>query len=247
MLEPAHRARPRARPRAADDQPRPVGARHDLRPASVVMYAGRIVERGRAVELFDHPRHPYARRWPAPSRRSVTRPSRFAPAGLPGDPPDPGELPTRLHVPSPVPARRVRRTCRRPRPTAAAPIGRRTRRRARVAAVPMPGDRARCPRDAGAASRTWSRSGTFTGATAGRTARAVDGVDLVGRRRARSSRWSASPGCGKTTLARTLLGLERPTGGRGAVRRAAAALRRTGAEGATGAGCSWSCRTRPAR
>ena len=58
--------------------------------------------------------------------------------------------------------------------------------------------------------------------------RAVDGVDLaVGP--ARSSRWSASPARGKTTLARTLLGLERPVAGRGAARRRAAELPRRAA------------------
>ena len=61
---------------------------------AVVMYAGRIVERGRAVDLFDRPQHPYSRALAGAFPRVGDPAARFAPAGLPGDPPDPRELPT---------------------------------------------------------------------------------------------------------------------------------------------------------
>jgi peptide/nickel transport system ATP-binding protein len=59
-----------------------------------VMYAGRIVEDGSAADVFADPRHPYtvalAGAFPQIGDESYVQ----APAGLPGDPPDPRELPT---------------------------------------------------------------------------------------------------------------------------------------------------------
>jgi peptide/nickel transport system ATP-binding protein len=59
-----------------------------------VMYAGRIVEDGSAADVFSDPRHPYtvalAGAFPQIGDESYVQ----APAGLPGDPPDPRELPT---------------------------------------------------------------------------------------------------------------------------------------------------------
>lgn len=71
---------------------------HDLSVLSstcdrvLVMYAGRVVEQGGATEVFDHPRHPYTRALSGAFPTIGDRASRFAPSGLPGDPPLPGEL-----------------------------------------------------------------------------------------------------------------------------------------------------------
>ncbi|MGW0132479.1 ABC transporter ATP-binding protein [Streptomyces sp. NPDC003299] len=58
-----------------------------------VMYAGRVVEEGPASEVYENARHPYARALSAAFPRIGDPASRFAPAGLPGDPPDPSALP----------------------------------------------------------------------------------------------------------------------------------------------------------
>jgi peptide/nickel transport system ATP-binding protein len=60
----------------------------------LVMYAGKIVEEGRADQLFDHPLHPYGGALAAAFPRVGDPMARFAPAGLRGDPPDPQSLPT---------------------------------------------------------------------------------------------------------------------------------------------------------
>ena len=73
---------------------------HDLSVLSsacdriAVMYAGRIVEEGPAAEVFDHPQHPYAGALAGAFPRIGDTRFRYAPAGLPGDPPFPGDLPS---------------------------------------------------------------------------------------------------------------------------------------------------------
>ena len=73
---------------------------HDLSVLSsacdriAVMYAGRIVEEGPAAEVFDHPQHPYAGALAGAFPRIGDTRFRSAPAGLPGDPPFPGDLPS---------------------------------------------------------------------------------------------------------------------------------------------------------
>ena len=57
------------------------------------MYAGRVVELGPAEKVFSAPLHPYAAALSAAFPRVGDPASRFAPAGLPGDPPDPRTLP----------------------------------------------------------------------------------------------------------------------------------------------------------
>ncbi|WP_442727716.1 ABC transporter ATP-binding protein [Streptomyces pseudogriseolus] len=58
-----------------------------------VMYAGRVVEEGPAARVHADARHPYARALSAAFPRIGDPSSRFAPRGLPGDPPDPSALP----------------------------------------------------------------------------------------------------------------------------------------------------------
>jgi peptide/nickel transport system ATP-binding protein len=64
----------------------------DLCDTITVMYAGRIVETGPAQQIFTAPLHPYAGALSAAFPRVGDPAARFAPAGLPGDPPDPRRL-----------------------------------------------------------------------------------------------------------------------------------------------------------
>lgn len=59
-----------------------------------VMYAGRVVEEGPAAQVHEDARHPYARALSDAFPRIGDPSSRFAPRGLPGDPPDPSALPS---------------------------------------------------------------------------------------------------------------------------------------------------------
>jgi peptide/nickel transport system ATP-binding protein len=59
-----------------------------------VMYAGRVVEQGRAEDVLHRARHPYTRALSAAFPTIGDPAARFAPRGLPGDPPWPGDLPT---------------------------------------------------------------------------------------------------------------------------------------------------------
>jgi peptide/nickel transport system ATP-binding protein len=65
----------------------------DLCDRITVMYAGRVVEEGPADRIFAEPLHPYAAALSAAFPRVGDPAARFAPAGLPGDPPQPGLLP----------------------------------------------------------------------------------------------------------------------------------------------------------
>ncbi|MFI6383632.1 ABC transporter ATP-binding protein [Streptomyces sp. NPDC050658] len=73
---------------------------HDLAVLSdtcdrlAVMYAGRVVEEGPASEVYENAQHPYGKALSAAFPRIGDTASRFAPRGLPGDPPDPSVLPT---------------------------------------------------------------------------------------------------------------------------------------------------------
>ncbi|MYY07450.1 ATP-binding cassette domain-containing protein [Streptomyces sp. SID4919] len=58
-----------------------------------VMYAGRVVEEGPARAVYEDALHPYGRALSAAFPRIGDPASRFAPRGLPGDPPDPAALP----------------------------------------------------------------------------------------------------------------------------------------------------------
>jgi peptide/nickel transport system ATP-binding protein len=58
-----------------------------------VMYAGRVVEQGPADQVFAEGRHPYSRALAAAFPRIGDDAARYNPHGLPGDPPDPADLP----------------------------------------------------------------------------------------------------------------------------------------------------------
>ena len=60
----------------------------------MVMYAGKVVETGPGNNVFRVPQHPYTRALSAAFPTIGDHTSRFAPEGLPGDPPFPGELAT---------------------------------------------------------------------------------------------------------------------------------------------------------
>jgi peptide/nickel transport system ATP-binding protein len=59
-----------------------------------VMYAGRVVEEGPAQQVYEDAQHPYGKALSAAFPRIGDTASRFAPRGLPGDPPDPSALPS---------------------------------------------------------------------------------------------------------------------------------------------------------
>jgi peptide/nickel transport system ATP-binding protein len=58
-----------------------------------IMYAGRIVEEGPSEDVFGTPLHPYSRALARAFPVIGDPASRLAPSGLPGDPPNPSELP----------------------------------------------------------------------------------------------------------------------------------------------------------
>ena len=73
---------------------------HDLSVLSsncdriAIMYAGQVVEQGPALDLFQNPAHPYTRALMGAFPTIGDGESRYAPTGLPGDPPFPGDLPS---------------------------------------------------------------------------------------------------------------------------------------------------------
>nr|WP_228501155.1 ABC transporter ATP-binding protein [Nocardioides agariphilus] len=66
----------------------------DLCDRIAVMYAGRVIEHGPADKVFTDPLHPYAAALAASFPHIGDLAARYAPSGLPGDPPDPTELPS---------------------------------------------------------------------------------------------------------------------------------------------------------
>ncbi len=59
-----------------------------------VMYAGQVVEQGPSDQVFEDAHHPYSRALGDAYPRIGDRRFRYAPSGLPGDPPFPGEAPS---------------------------------------------------------------------------------------------------------------------------------------------------------
>jgi peptide/nickel transport system ATP-binding protein len=64
----------------------------DVCQQAAVMYAGRVVEVGRSAEVFERAAHPYSAALAGAFPRVGDPRFRFAPSGLPGDPPFPGDL-----------------------------------------------------------------------------------------------------------------------------------------------------------
>lgn len=58
-----------------------------------IMYAGKIVEEGPSLSVFENATHPYTRALAAAFPTIGDQTSRLAPSGLAGDPPTPGALP----------------------------------------------------------------------------------------------------------------------------------------------------------
>jgi len=212
-----------------------------------VMYAGRVVEEGPARQVFDDSRHPYGKALSGAFPRIGDPASRFAPRGLPGDPPDPAAVPTgcAFHPRCPVALdscsvddQRLREAGagRRaacvhvpeaaasppavPEPEASPHPGPGTD--TEGAGIPVPGpapssDAAGALGEPASAPPPLLRAEglhvSFPGRHGGDTARAVDGVDLD-LRAGEIVALVGESGCGKTTLARSLLGLLPPTAGR---------------------------------
>ncbi len=204
----------------------------DLCDRIVVMYGGRVVEQGPSKLVFGEALHPYADALSAAFPRVGDPAARFAPSGLPGDPPDPADLPPGCAFAPRCP--RAIEECTR--------------------AVPAlrsfgdgPGGRLHPGGEAVTGRLLEARNVSVEFLTrGGHVARALDGVDLqVGAGEVVAL--VGESGSGKTTVARTMLGLERPVSGEVALRRRAAGLLGPPAARRCGAGCRWCSRTRRVR
>ena len=190
-----------------------------------VMYAGRIVELGRTRDIFNRPRHPYAAGLLdcLPTLRRGREPL----IAIEGQPPDLANVPAGCSFAPRCPMAEPRCTemspplepvaaehfvaCVRSRDTAT--LGRRV---ATIASgSPVPAE-AYGARDIVLEARGLTKHfplarGTIFSRQFG-TVKAVDGVDFV-LRRGETLGLVGESGCGKTTTARLVLSLERPTAG----------------------------------
>jgi len=188
-----------------------------------VMYAGRIVETGPTRELFNRPRHPYTIGLLncLPTRRRGREPL----TAIDGQPPDLANVPAGCAFAPRCALAESRCTETRPTLDALAPDHQVACLRAddsatllqRVAA-PMPPAPAARPAagDVVLQARALTKHfavarGTLFGRTVG-TVKAVDGVDFV-LRRGETLGLVGESGCGKTTTARLVLCLEKPSAG----------------------------------
>ena len=188
-----------------------------------IMYAGKIVEEGPSAAVFGKPAHPYttalAAAFPAIGdqrfRQGAVRTRRgSAPAGLDPlgvlvPPTLPGRV-RRMHDrrPRPVRGRRATQGCL---PARARPGGRADMSEAVADPTPPSSDDDPVLEVRGLHVSFEGRVGLGAG-VAGKKAtvsRAVDGVDLT-LRRGEVLALAGESGCGKTTLARTIMGLQQP-------------------------------------
>jgi peptide/nickel transport system ATP-binding protein len=66
----------------------------DVSDRLAIMYAGKIIEEGRADEVFHAPQHPYTAALAAAFPEIGDTRFRHRPSGLGGDPPDPQQIPS---------------------------------------------------------------------------------------------------------------------------------------------------------
>ena len=167
------------------------------------MYAGQVVEQGPSHEVFAAPAHPYTRALAGAFPVIGDHAFRMKPSGLPGDPPDPRHLPggCPFHPRCPAAVEVCSST-----PVELWPAG-----PSRAAAcVHVPG--APVPRVSDGAAPHGERPQGRVPRAATDVARAVDGVDLE-MRSGEIVALVGESGCGKTTLARSIVGLQRPLSG----------------------------------
>ena len=191
-----------------------------------VMYAGRIVETGTTREIFNRPRHPYT--IGLLSCLPTLRRGREPLTAIEGQPPDLAHGPPGCSFAPRCPLAEPR--CAEMRPplepvagehlVACVRAGETSRDNVRrvmfAAGAPAEVRAAAAPGDVVLEGRGVTKHFPLTrGALIGRpvgTVKAVDGVDFV-LRRGETLGLVGESGCGKTTTARLVLSLERPTGG----------------------------------
>ena len=176
----------------------------DVCQRAAVMYAGRIVESGPAADVFERSAHPYSRALAGAFPRIGDASFRYAPSGLPGDPPFPGDVGDGCSFAPRCPS--AREDCMTGDPASSL---RWPRVGWRPAATRWPTiGRKRTGGDAMTSPALEARDLQVSFHTGRHTsARAVDGVNLT-LMPGQILALVGESGCGKSTLARALLGLQ---------------------------------------